>query len=476
VEPAAEEAGENLAEEEAETVETEPVEAEESQADSAEETEEAVEEEKVEAKKESTETSAASITERSAVEVSTRTASVIYRVRYVDEETGEVVYQRNYSVSEETTVADDEAHDFSVTVSLDLETAALAGYALSESQEVTIRNNAIEAIVTEKGGNRNLIVNVRKDDVSANNNAEEAVETLAATDAQAAAAKTFVSRFSQNKNDYYQALRTDTNGNGIVYVTGDGLSYDRITYFGSNREASRQLWNSGQSVAYYEADVDGMFSKSGYTNAAYVNAGRHIAHQALMMQKGYGYEQGVDDVDVDMTEFFVLSDTYADNGYSLKIVDYDNNAPTGLVYNYETNHLEGQIQTGIENGGNYLGFKVALVDPSGNEVWRSGWVKKFNVVYQDETAPILNVTNIYTAVANENLSVQMVYPTKEEQEAAKAAYERGESDFYFSVEDNGWSVPYGTVVRDAEGRATTGTTGKHSYNVYYGKTINDIRQ
>ena len=179
--------------------------------------------------------------EETSQELSTRVAATTYRVRYVDAETQAVVYQRNYSVAEETVASPEEAHDFVVTVALETETApALAGYVLAESQEVTIRNNAIEAIVTERGSNRTLFVAVRKDAVAANNNDGEGYTALYAANQEGTADDGQAERALEGSE-----FNPETDMELFDFAIRDQAEFDFSGYIVENPENDRLIRENG---------------------------------------------------------------------------------------------------------------------------------------------------------------------------------------------------------------------------------------
>ncbi|MBS4770205.1 YSIRK-type signal peptide-containing protein [Carnobacteriaceae bacterium zg-ZUI240] len=98
-----------------------------------------------------------------------RVAATVYKVVYIDKESGEEVYSSSHSVSEKTTLSINQPKDFRVLVDVktDLKTqATLKGYKLAEDQPETQ-----VAVVTERGGRKNLVnINVVRDKQTASGN------------------------------------------------------------------------------------------------------------------------------------------------------------------------------------------------------------------------------------------------------------------------------------------------------------------
>ncbi|MEW4354101.1 GEVED domain-containing protein [Streptococcus pneumoniae] len=106
--------------------------------------------------------------------VSERVAATTYKVTYTNQESGDVVYASNHSVSEKTTLPQEEAVEFHISVDAktDLKVQpALQGYKLAENQA-----EVQAAVVVERGGRKNLVnINVVRDDqAAAGNNDTEA--------------------------------------------------------------------------------------------------------------------------------------------------------------------------------------------------------------------------------------------------------------------------------------------------------------
>ena len=125
-----------------------------------------------------------------------------------------------------------------------------------------------------------------------------------------------------------------------------------------------------------------------------------------------GYEQGVDRVYIpNIFNRFAVTDKAKEAGWKIKTIS-PTNLPSGLIYDKESDSIQGRVVTNLQNGVQDLRFTVEAENEKTHQVvsmefrnLRSGWI-----AWQDSKPPRLEVSEeAYETQVGQNVDVDIAY-------------------------------------------------------------------
>ena len=125
-----------------------------------------------------------------------------------------------------------------------------------------------------------------------------------------------------------------------------------------------------------------------------------------------GYEQGVDRAYIpNISNRFAVTDKAKEAGWKIKSIS-PTNLPSGLIYDKESDSIQGRVVTNVQNGVQDLRFTVEAENEKTHQIvsmefknLRSGWI-----AWQDSKPPRLEVSNdAYETQVGQNVNIDIAY-------------------------------------------------------------------
>ena len=125
-----------------------------------------------------------------------------------------------------------------------------------------------------------------------------------------------------------------------------------------------------------------------------------------------GYEQGVDRAYIpNISNRFAVTDKAKEAGWKIKSIS-PTNLPSGLIYDKESDSIQGRVVSNVQNGVQDLRFTVEAENEKTHQIvsmefknLRSGWI-----AWQDSKPPRLEVSNdAYETQVGQNVDIDIAY-------------------------------------------------------------------
>uniref|UniRef100_UPI0028E30880 YSIRK-type signal peptide-containing protein n=1 Tax=uncultured Gemella sp. TaxID=254352 RepID=UPI0028E30880 len=210
--------------------------------------------------------------------------------------------------------------------------------------------------------------------------------------------------------EMYSSQRTGKTENPVAMSTVNGqpvTSPGRMDYPLSKEQVQKlqeeaKLWRNklkpdGNSISNNPATV---FGSSG--------AYEFLATEIYKM----GYEQGVDRAYIpNISNRFAVTDKAKEAGWKIKSIT-PTNLPSGLIYDKESDSIQGRVVSNVQNGVQDLRFTVQAENEKTHQIvsmefknLRSGWI-----AWQDSKPPRLEVSDdAYETQVGQNVNIDIAY-------------------------------------------------------------------
>ena len=210
--------------------------------------------------------------------------------------------------------------------------------------------------------------------------------------------------------EMYSSQRTGQAENPVAMSTVNGqpvTSPGRMDYPLSKEQVQKlqeeaKLWRNklkpdGNSISNNPATV---FGSSG--------AYEFLATEIYKM----GYEQGVDRAYIpNISNRFAVTDKAKEAGWKIKSIS-PTNLPSGLIYDKESDSIQGRVVSNVQNGVQDLRFTVEAENEKTHQIvsmefrnLRSGWI-----AWQDSKPPKLEVSDdAYETQVGKNVNIDIAY-------------------------------------------------------------------
>ena len=210
--------------------------------------------------------------------------------------------------------------------------------------------------------------------------------------------------------EMYSSQRTGQQENPVAMSTVNGqpvTSPGRMDYPLSKEQVQKlqeeaKLWRNklkpdGNSISNNPATV---FGSSG--------AYEFLATEIYKM----GYEQGVDRAYIpNISNRFAVTDKAKEAGWKIKSIS-PTNLPSGLIYDEESDSIQGRVVSNVQNGVQDLRFTVKAENEKTHQIvsmefknLRSGWI-----AWQDSKPPRLEVSDdAYETQVGNNVNIDIAY-------------------------------------------------------------------
>ena len=210
--------------------------------------------------------------------------------------------------------------------------------------------------------------------------------------------------------EMYSSQRTGKQENPVAMSTVNGqpvTSPGRMDYPLSKEQVQKlqeeaKLWRNklkpdGNSISNNPATV---FGSSG--------AYEFLATEIYKM----GYEQGVDRAYIpNISNRFAVTDKAKEAGWKIKSIS-PTNLPSGLIYDKESDSIQGRVVSNVQNGVQDLRFTVEAENEKTHQIvsmefrnLRSGWI-----AWQDSKPPKLEVSDdAYETQVGKNVNIDIAY-------------------------------------------------------------------
>ena len=210
--------------------------------------------------------------------------------------------------------------------------------------------------------------------------------------------------------EMYSSQRTGKQENPVAMSTVNGqpvTSPGRMDYPLSKEQVQKlqeeaKLWRNklkpdGNSISNNPATV---FGSSG--------AYEFLATEIYKM----GYEQGVDRAYIpNISNRFAVTDKAKEAGWKIKSIS-PTNLPSGLIYDKESDSIQGRVVSNVQNGVQDLRFTVEAENEKTHQIvsmefknLRSGWI-----AWQDSKPPRLEVSDdAYETQVGKNVNIDISY-------------------------------------------------------------------
>ena len=210
--------------------------------------------------------------------------------------------------------------------------------------------------------------------------------------------------------EMYSSQRTGKQENPVAMSTVNGqpvTSPGRMDYPLSKEQVQKlqeeaKLWRNklkpdGNSISNNPATV---FGSSG--------AYEFLATEIYKM----GYEQGVDRAYIpNISNRFAVTDKAKEAGWKIKSIS-PTNLPSGLIYDKESDSIQGRVVSNVQNGVQDLRFTVEAENEKTHQIvsmefknLRSGWI-----AWQDSKPPRLEVSDdAYETQVGKNVNIDIAY-------------------------------------------------------------------
>ena len=210
--------------------------------------------------------------------------------------------------------------------------------------------------------------------------------------------------------EMYSSQRTGEKENPVAMSTVNGqpvTSPGRMDYPLSKEQVQKlqeeaKLWRNkvkpdGNTISNNPATVYG-------SSGAY----EFLATEIYKM----GYEQGVDRVYIpNISNRFAVTDKAKEAGWKIKSIS-PTNLPSGLIYDKESDSIQGRVVSNVQNGVQDLRFTVEAENEKTHQIvsmefrnLRSGWI-----AWQDSKPPRLEVSDdAYETQVGNNVNIDIAY-------------------------------------------------------------------
>ena len=210
--------------------------------------------------------------------------------------------------------------------------------------------------------------------------------------------------------EMYSSQRTGQAENPVAMSTVNGqpvTSPGRMDYPLSKEQVQKLQEEAKLWVGKEKPDGNRVTTNLG---AVYGSAGAYefLATEIYKL----GYEQGVDRVYIpNISNRFAVTDKAKEAGWKIKSIS-PTNLPSGLIYDKESDSIQGRVVTNLQNGVQDLRFTVEAENEKTHQVvsmefrnLRSGWIG-----WQDSKPPRLEVSEeAYETQVGQNVDVDIAY-------------------------------------------------------------------
>ena len=210
--------------------------------------------------------------------------------------------------------------------------------------------------------------------------------------------------------EMYSSQRTGRNENPVAMSTVNGqptTSSGRMDYPLSKEQVEKLEKEAKLWVGKEKPDGNRVTTNLG---AVYGSSGAYefLATEIYKM----GYEQGVDRAYIpNISNRFAVTDKAKEAGWKIKSIS-PTNLPSGLIYDKESDSIQGRVVTNVQNGVQDLRFTVEAENEKTHQVvsmefknLRSGWI-----AWQDSKPPRLEVSDdAYETQVGKNVNIDIAY-------------------------------------------------------------------
>ena len=210
--------------------------------------------------------------------------------------------------------------------------------------------------------------------------------------------------------EMYSSQRTGQQENPVAMSTVNGepaTSSGRMDYPLSKEQVAKLEKEAKLWVGKEKPDGNRVTTNLG---AVYGSSGAYefLATEIYKM----GYEQGVDRAYIpNISNRFAVTDKAKEAGWKIKSIS-PTNLPSGLIYDKESDSIQGRVVTNVQNGVQDLRFTVEAENEKTHQVvsmefknLRSGWI-----AWQDSKPPRLEVSEeAYETQVGQNVDVDIAY-------------------------------------------------------------------
>ena len=210
--------------------------------------------------------------------------------------------------------------------------------------------------------------------------------------------------------EMYSSQRTGQQENPVAMSTVNGqpaTSPGRMDYPLSKEQVEKLEKEAKLWVGKEKPDGNRVTTNLG---AVYGSGGAYefLATEIYKM----GYEQGVDRAYIpNISNRFAVTDKAKEAGWKIKSIS-PTNLPSGLIYDKESDSIQGRVVTNVQNGVQDLRFTVEAENEKTHQVvsmefknLRSGWI-----AWQDSKPPKLEVSDdAYETQVGKNVNIDIAY-------------------------------------------------------------------
>ena len=210
--------------------------------------------------------------------------------------------------------------------------------------------------------------------------------------------------------EMYSSQRTGQQENPVAMSTVNGqpaTSSGRMDYPLSKEQVEKLEKEAKLWVGKEKPDGNRVTTNLG---AVYGSSGAYefLATEIYKL----GYEQGVDRVYIpNIFNRFAVTDKAKEAGWKIKTIS-PTNLPSGLIYDKESDSIQGRVVTNLQNGVQDLRFTVEAENEKTHQVvsmefrnLRSGWI-----AWQDSKPPRLEVSEeAYETQVGQNVDIDIAY-------------------------------------------------------------------
>ena len=210
--------------------------------------------------------------------------------------------------------------------------------------------------------------------------------------------------------EMYSSQRTGQQENPVAMSTVNGqpaTSSGRMDYPLSKEQVEKLEKEAKLWVGKEKPDGNRVTTNLG---AVYGSSGAYefLATEIYKM----GYEQGVDRAYIpNISNRFAVTDKAKEAGWKIKSIS-PTNLPSGLIYDKESDSIQGRVVTNLQNGVQDLRFTVEAENEKTHQVvsmefrnLRSGWI-----AWQDSKPPRLEVSEeAYETQVGQNVDIDIAY-------------------------------------------------------------------
>ena len=210
--------------------------------------------------------------------------------------------------------------------------------------------------------------------------------------------------------EMYSSQRTGKQENPVAMSTVNGqpvTSPGRMDYPLSKEQVEKLEKEAKLWVGKEKPDGNRVTTNLG---AVYGSSGAYefLATEIYKM----GYEQGVDRAYIpNISNRFAVTDKAKEAGWKIKSIS-PTNLPSGLIYDKESDSIQGRVVTNVQNGVQDLRFTVEAENEKTHQIvsmefrnLRSGWI-----AWQDSKPPRLEVSDdAYETQVGKNVNIDIAY-------------------------------------------------------------------